>query len=167
MAILDILLFPDLALKQASEEVTDFGDEFQQFVADLDETRLNAPGCVGIAAPQVGRLQRLALVDVSANRKHKNNGFMILVNPEIIEWQGYQQGREGCLSIPDYTGNVMRAASIVLEAQDAQGSMQRYECEGFEARAVQHEIDHLDGLLFLDRLVSRRNDLYKRKNYKK
>jgi len=167
MAILDILRFPDLALKQASETVTDFGEEFQQFVADLDETRLAAPGCVGIAAPQVGRFQRVALVDVSTNPKHKNNGFMVMVNPEITEWQGYKKGREGCLSVPDYTGNVMRATSIVLEAQDARGNMQRYECEGFEARAVQHEIDHLDGLLFLDRLVSRRNDLFERKNYKK
>jgi len=167
MAILDILRFPDHALKQVSEVVTDFGEEFQQFVADLDETRLNAPGCVGIAAPQVGRFQRVALVDVSANPKHTNNGFMVLVNPEIIEWEGYKKGREGCLSVPDYTGNVMRATSIVIEAQDATGSMLRYECEGFEARAVQHEIDHLDGLLFLDRLVSRRNDLFERKNYKK
>jgi len=167
MAILDILRFPDHALKQVSEVVTDFGKEFQQFVADLDETRLDAPGCVGIAAPQVGRFQRVALVDVSANPKHKNNGFMVLVNPEIIEWDGYKKGREGCLSVPDYTGNVMRATSIVIEAQDATGSMLRYECEGFEARAVQHEIDHLDGLLFLDRLVSRRNDLFERKNYKK
>ena len=167
MAILDILRFPDHALKQVSEVVTDFGEEFQQFVADLDETRLNAPGCVGIAAPQVGRFQRVALVDVSANPKHTNNGFMVLVNPEIIEWEGYKKGREGCLSVPDYTGNVMRATSIVIEAQDATGGMLRYECEGFEARAVQHEIDHLDGLLFLDRLVSRRNDLFERKNYKK
>jgi len=167
VAILDIIVFPDLALKQASEVVTNFDDEFKQFVVNLDKTRLAAPGCVGIAAPQVGRFQRVALVDVSANPKHKNNGYMVLVNPEIIEWEGYKKGREGCLSVPDYTGNVMRATTIVLEAQDINGEMQRYECEGFEARAVQHEIDHLDGLLFLDRLVSRRNDLFERKVYKK
>ena len=167
MALLDILVFPDPVLKQASDTVTSFDDEFKQFVADLDETRLAAPGCVGIAAPQVGRFQRVALVDVSGNPKHKNNGYMVLVNPEIIKWEGYKKGREGCLSVPDYTGNVMRATSSVLEAQDANGDMQRYECEGFEARAVQHEIDHLDGLLFLDRLVSRRNDLIERKVYKK
>ncbi len=167
MAILDILVFPDPVLKQASEPVTEFNDEFKQFVADLDETRLAAPGCVGIAAPQVACFQRVALVDVSGNPKHQSNGYMVLVNPEIIEWEGYKKGREGCLSVPDYTGNVMRATSIVLEAQDVNGVMQRYECEGFEARAVQHEIDHLDGLLFLDRLVSRRNDLFERKVYKK
>jgi len=167
VAILDIIVFPDPVLKQASEPVTEFNDEFKQFVADLDETRLAAPGCVGIAAPQVARFQRVALVDVSGNPKHQSNGYMVLVNPEIIEWEGYKKGREGCLSVPDYTGNVMRATSIVLEAQDVNGVMQRYECEGFEARAVQHEIDHLDGLLFLDRLVSRRNDLFERKVYKK
>jgi peptide deformylase len=75
-------------------------------------------------------------------------------------------GREGCLSVPDYTGNVIRATRILLQAQDRHGEMQRYEMEGFEARAVQHEIDHLDGLLFVDRVVSRRSDIFRRKNYK-
>lgn len=167
MAILDILVYPDQTLKQVSEEVTDFDDAFRRFVADLDETRLQAPGCVGIAAPQVGRFQRVAIVDVSANPKHKSNGLMILVNPEITAWDGFVKGREGCLSVPDYTGNVMRAEKISLEAQDPQGNSHEYHCEGFEARAVQHEIDHLDGLLFLDRLVSRRKDLFQRKVYKK
>ena len=167
MAILDILVYPEQALKQVSEEVTNFDDEFRQFVADLDETRLNAPGCVGIAAPQVRCFQRVAIVDVSGNPKHKSNGLMILVNPEIVAWDGFVKGREGGLSVPDYTGNVMRADKITLEAQDPQGNSQQYQCEGFEARAVQHEIDHLDGLLFLDRLVSRRKDLFQRKVYKK
>jgi peptide deformylase len=167
MAILDILVYPEQALKQVSEEVSSFDDEFRQFVADLDETRLHAPGCVGIAAPQVGRFQRVAIVDVSGNPKHKSNGLMILVNPEITAWEGFVKGREGCLSVPDYTGNVMRAEKITLEARDPDGNKLEYQCEGFEARAVQHEIDHLDGLLFLDRLVSRRKDLFQRKVYKK
>ena len=167
MAVLDILVYPDTTLKQVSEPVTVFDDDFQKFVSDLDDTRLSAPGCVGIAAPQVGRFQRVAIVDVSNNPKHKNNGCMVLVNPEIIAWDGYKKGREGCLSVPDYTGNVMRATSITLEALDTRGKPVKYDCEGFEAVAVQHEIDHLDGLLFLDRLVSRRNDLFQRKNYKK
>lgn len=167
MAILDILVYPDPGLKQASEKVAVFDDAFRTFVADLDETRLHAPGCVGIAAPQVGRLQRIAIVDVSGNPKHNSNGLLILINPEITEWDGFIKGREGCLSVPDYTGNVMRAGTITVEAQTTDGSTCSIECEGFEARAVQHEIDHLDGLLFLDRLVSRRNDLFRRKNYKK
>jgi peptide deformylase len=89
----------------------------------------------------------------------------VLINPEITEWEGFAVGREGCLSVPDYTGNVIRAQQIVLDAFDEAGELRHYEMEGYEARAVQHEIDHLDGLLFIDRLVSRRNDLFRRKTY--
>jgi peptide deformylase len=126
-------------------------------------------GGVGIAATQVGVMQRIVIVNVSTYpkiKKAKHHGHIILVNPEIIDWQGMKKGREGCMSVPDFTGNVIRAESIVLHALNEKGIQQEYEMEGFEARAVQHEIDHLDGLLFLDRLVSRRNDLFKRKNYK-
>ena len=91
----------------------------------------------------------------------------MLVNPEISEWEGLAVGREGCLSVPDYTGNVVRAERIKLKAFDKYGEPLSFEMEGYEARAVQHELDHLDGLLFLDRLVSRRNDLFERKVYKK
>jgi peptide deformylase len=90
---------------------------------------------------------------------------MILINPEIKTWEGMKIGREGCMSVPDYTGNVIRAEKITLSAYNEQGEMCDYECVGYEARAVQHELDHLDGLLFLDRLVSRRTDLFKRKVY--
>lgn len=166
MAILDILEYPDERLKQVCEIVTQFDDELRNFIADLDETRLQAPGCVGIAAPQVGRFQRICIVDLGVMKKPQpNQGHMVLINPEITEWQGYKKGREGCLSVPDYTGNVMRAEKIKLEAHNPEGELLQYSFEGFEARAVQHEIDHLDGLLFLDRLVSRRNDLFRRKNY--
>ena len=166
MTILDILEYPDERLKQSCEPVTQFDDELRSFVTDLDETRLQAPGCVGIAASQVGRFQRIVIVDLTVMRKPKtNHGHMVLINPEITEWEGYKKGREGCLSVPDYTGNVMRAEKIKVEAHNEQGEVTQYEFSGFEARAVQHEIDHLDGLLFLDRLVSRRNDLFRRKNY--
>ena len=122
---------------------------------------------MGIAAPQVGQQIRAVIVDVSKmKRPVPNHGHLVLVNPEITEWEGYEMGREGCLSVPDYTGNVIRAKRIVLQALDRHGDMQRYEMEGFEARAVQHEIDHLDGLLFVDRVVSRRSDIFRRKNYK-
>lgn len=168
MAVLEILVYPDERLKQVCEPVREFDAEFRSFVADLDATRLQAPGCVGIAAPQVGRFQRVVIVDLGVMRKPQpNHGHMVLANPEIIAYEGFAKGREGCLSVPDYTGNVMRAERITLEAHDAHGVLQRYDFEGFEARAVQHEIDHLDGLLFLDRLVSRRNDLFQRKVYQK
>jgi len=167
MSVLDILVYPDERLKGESQPVEDFGQAFQDFVDELEETRLAGPGAVGIAAPQVDRQIRAVIVDVSRmKRPVPNHGYMVLVNPEITEWEGYEMGREGCLSVPDYTGNVIRATRIILQAQDRHGEMQRYEMEGFEARAVQHEIDHLDGLLFVDRVVSRRSDIFRRKNYK-
>ncbi|HEB98900.1 MAG TPA: peptide deformylase [Thiotrichales bacterium] len=168
MAVLDILTYPDPRLKQVSEPVERFDDELRAFIEDLEETRQAGPGAVGIAAPQVGRFQRIVIVDVSnMKRPVPNHGYLVLVNPEITAWEGYAVGREGCLSVPDYTGNVIRAERIHLEAFDPQGEKLEFDMEGFEARAVQHEIDHLDGLLFLDRLVSRRNDLFRRKVYKK
>ena len=94
-----------------------------------------------------------------------NHGRLVLVNPEITEWDGYDMAREGCLSVPDYTGNVIRATHIQLKAQDPRGGPLAFAMEGFEARAAQHEIDHLDGLLFVDRVVSRRTDLFRRKVY--
>ncbi len=167
MAILDILKYPDEALKQVSEPVELFDDQLQNFLVDLEETMWAGPGGVGIAAPQVGCFKRIAIVDVSSKPKIKHNGCMILINPEIKTWEGMKIGREGCMSVPDYTGNVIRAEKITLQACNAQGELIDYECTGYEARAVQHELDHLDGLLFLDRLVSRRTDLFKRKVYKK
>jgi peptide deformylase len=167
MSVLDILVYPDERLKGESQPVEEFGQGFQDFVDELEETRLAGPGAVGIAAPQVDRQIRAVIVDVSKmKRPVPNHGHLVLVNPEITEWEGYEMGREGCLSVPDYTGNVIRATRILLQAQDRHGEMQRYEMEGFEARAVQHEIDHLDGLLFVDRVVSRRSDIFRRKNYK-
>lgn len=117
---------------------------------------------MGIAAPQVGRFERIVLVDVSQKPQHVNHGFLVLVNPEIIFYDGTSLGREGCLSVPSYTGRVQRAKSIVLKAQDVNGEQHEFRMSGYEARAVQHEIDHLDGKLFLDRLVNRRNALTKR-----
>jgi peptide deformylase len=168
MAILEILTIPDERLKQASEPVTDFGAEFQDFMDDLEETRQAGPGAVGIAAPQVNRFQRAVILDVSQVKKPvPNHGYLILVNPEISHWEGFEMGREGCLSVPDYTGNVIRATQLKLKAQDRHGEPVEYEMQGFEARAVQHELDHLDGMLFIDRVVSRRTDLFRRKVYQK
>ena len=168
MAVLEILAIPDERLKQESQPVTVFDDELRAFIADLEETRQAGPAAVGIAAPQVDRHQRIVIVDCSTTRKPvPNHGHLVLVNPEITEWDGYEMGREGCLSVPDYTGNVIRATRITLKAQDPFGNPLEFQMEGFEARALQHEIDHLDGLLFVDRVVSRRTDLFRRKVYQK
>jgi len=165
--VLPILTIPDERLKQVSETVSGFDDSLCDFVAQLELTRQHGPGAVGIAAPQVGHFQRIAIVDCSHTRKPvPNHGNLVLINPEITHWDGYEVGREGCLSVPDYTGNVIRATHIKLKAQDVLGEEHEYEMEGYEARAVQHEIDHLDGILFIDRVVSRRTDLFKRKVYR-
>ena len=166
MTVLDIITYPDARLKQVADEVKMFDSGLLEFIQNLEETMAAGPGGVGIAATQVGVMQRIAIVDVSNYpkiKKAKHHGHLILINPEIVDWQGMKKGREGCMSVPDFTGNVIRAENIVLNALDENGKQREYEMEGFEARAVQHEIDHLDGLLFLDRLVSRRNDLFKRK----
>jgi peptide deformylase len=166
MAVLEILRYPDERLKREAEEVTVFDEELRSFVADLEETMRTGPGGVGIAATQVNRLQQIIIVDVSTLKNPvPNHGRLILINPVITKWDGMEVGREGCMSVPDYTGNVIRAEHINVRARNLQGKELVYQCEGFEARAIQHEMDHLEGVLFLDRLVSRKKDLFKRKVY--
>jgi peptide deformylase len=168
MSVLEILTYPDERLKQESTPVEQVDDELRAFIAELEQTMDAGPGGVGIAAPQVGRFERIVIVDCTRTRKPvPNHGRLYLINPEITEWEGMVVGREGCMSVPDYTGNVIRAEAVALKALDLQGNELELRCEGFEARAIQHEMDHLDGMLFLDRLVSRRNDLFKRKVYQK
>jgi len=163
MAALPILTYPDDRLQTISQPVERFDSTLRDFLRDLEETMRLGPGAVGIAAPQVGMFQRIVIVDVSAKKNIAHHGKLVLVNPEIDAPHGSVSGREGCLSVPDYTGNVVRAQRIRLRGLNASGAVLDIECEGYEARALQHEIDHLDGLLFLDRLVSRRTDLFPRK----
>ncbi len=167
MTVLSILTYPDARLQRKAEAVQVFDDELQKFVEDLTETMYAGPGGVGIAAPQVDRHQRIVIVDVRPKLGEDCHGLMVLINPELVAWEGMAVGREGCMSVPDFTGNVIRAERIQVQAQDVLGRERSFECEGFEARAVQHEMDHLDGFLFLDRLVSRKTDLFRRKNYQK
>lgn len=158
-----LLYYPDDRLKQASRPVTEFDAELQEFVKELEVFMRKQPGGVGIAAPQVGVFKRLVLVDASKRKNTKSNGFMALINPEITEHTEFALGREGCMSVPDFTGNVIRAKKISYTAFDQFGRQHNYSSVDYEARVVQHELDHLDGLLFLDRLVSRRTDLFKRR----
>jgi peptide deformylase len=117
--------------------------------------------CVGLAAPQIDHPARVAVVDVSEHPKAKtDNGLLVLANPRIVEAEGSEVAREGCLSIPDLTANVRRARRIVVE--HAAGTV---ESLGFEARCVQHELDHLDGILFLDRVESLVDDVFRRQVY--
>ena len=159
---MEIITWPDDRLRRVAEPVEDFDDELADFAARLEATMRSGPAAVGIAAPQVGRLLRLVIVDASA-RKCVHHGRLVLVNPEIVDWEGAVVGREGCLSVPELTGNVVRAEHVVVEARDLEGNAQRFEMEGFEARVAQHEIDHLDGRLFIDRIISHRRDLFRRR----
>ncbi len=165
MPVLELLQYPDPRLKQVSTTVQNFDAQLRAFIADMEQTMRAGPAGVGIAAPQVARFERIVIVDVSSKPKIKHHGRLVLINPEILASQGTLKGREGCMSVPDYTANIIRAEHIQLKARDEHGKVQEYEMQGFEARAVQHEIDHLDGILFLDRLVSRRHDLFRRKVY--
>jgi peptide deformylase len=167
MAPLEIITVPDPRLKEVAAPIERFDDDLRRFVDDLEQTMRAGPGAVGIAAPQVARLLRVAIVDVSGKKKVESHGRLVLINPEITEWDGMAIGREGCMSVPDYTGNVIRAERVSITAYDERGEQHTYEMKGYEARATQHEIDHLDGILFLDRLVSRRSDLFRRKVYAK
>jgi peptide deformylase len=154
-----ILLYPDPALKQVCAPAQ--AAEIDAVANDLLDTMLAAPGCVGLAAPQIAEPMRIVVVDVSGHPKAETSGgLLVLANPRIAEAEGSEVGREGCLSIPDLTANVRRATRIVVEHATGQ-----VECEGFEARCVQHELDHLDGILFLDRVDSLADDVFQRKRY--
>ena len=166
MAVREILQYPDARLKQVSVPVTGFDAALRLLMCDLEDSMRAGAGSVGIAAPQIGVLQRVVIVDVSARAGIRQHGCLRLVNPEIVSRTGEAQGREGCMSVPDYTGNVLRAQQLRLRAQDGDGIWREWAFEGYEARAVQHELDHLDGLLFLDRIVSPRHDLFRRKTYR-
>ncbi len=169
MAILPILKFPDPLLKERSAPVAGVDAGVSPVIDDLLETMRASPGGVGIAAPQVGVLKRIIVVDVSAHRRggqEENHGLLVLVNPEILARGGKQLVREGCMSVPDYTANVQRAQWVLVDALDREGKQLILEAIGFEAVAIQHEMDHLDGILFLDRVVSVKTDLFRRKNYR-
>jgi peptide deformylase len=161
-----VLLFPHPALKRVAEPVPEDGLAAAAQLADeLLETMRSFPGCVGIAANQIGELARVIVVDLSEHPKavDANHGLLQLVNPRISASAGADVGREGCLSIPDFTANVKRAETITLEALSPTGAALTIESTGFEARCLQHELDHLDGLLFLDRVESLRTDVFRRK----
>ena len=142
--MLDVITYPDPRLTRPAAPVEAFNDELRAFVRALEATMRGGPPSVGIAAPQVGRSQRIAIVDVSARSKVVNHGRLVLINPVIVTTEGSVVGREGCLSVPDYTGNVMRAARIEVVAFNEHGDKNTFSFDGFEARAVQYAIDHLE-----------------------
>ncbi len=168
MPVRDIVVYPDKRLKEVCRAVEQIDENILQKANDLLETMRFYSHSVGIAAPQVGDLARMIVVDASKNKKGQkiNHGELIMLNPEILDWQSIIKTREGCMSVPDYTGNVNRARKISVKYLDLEGSEHQFETEGFEAVVIQHEIDHLDGILFIDRIISKNTDLFRRKNYR-
>ncbi len=167
MPVQNILTFPHPLLKKRSHRISRIDDSIRGLIEDLVDTMRAGPGSVGVAAPQIGATLSACVVDVSKNRhgKDNNHGLLILLNPEITASSGSSVMREGCMSVPDYTGDVERATAITLSYMDLSGVVQNLEASGFEAVAIQHEMDHLDGILFLDRIISLKTGLFRRKNY--
>jgi peptide deformylase len=158
--ILRIRKYGDPVLETKAEPVTEFNGELRRLAEDMFETMYAHKG-IGLAAPQVGVSRRLAIIDPSAGEDEQAK--LILVNPEILVKEGVQIGEEGCLSIPGFREDVKRAYRVRVRAQDLEGNFFETEGEELLARAMQHEIDHLDGILFLQHLSLLKRDLIKRK----
>jgi peptide deformylase len=162
--ILPIIKYGDTRLQKVCEPVTSFDNELEALARNMAESMYAAPG-VGLAAPQVGVLKRLIVVDVTVGEKAGN--LITLVNPEIVNAEGDQYEDEGCLSIPNFTGKVHRPIRVLVSGKDLQGQEKIVEGEGLLSRVLAHEIDHLNGILFIDHLGAIKRDIIKRKIRKK
>lgn len=158
-----ILHYPEPLLKETSAPVTHFDENLKKLAEDMAETMYAAPG-VGLAAPQVGVSKRLVVIDCAP--KSEEPHLMKIVNPEIIAREGEVFEEEGCLSVPGYYAKVSRSARITVRHQDLEGKTVELEADGLLAIAFQHEIDHLDGILFIDHLSPLKKSIF-RKKYKK
>ena len=155
-----IVKFPDPVLTQTGEKVTEFTPELRQLVEEMFDSMYAAQG-IGLAAPQIGISKQITVIDVSFKERPEEK--LVLINPEIIEREGKQFEEEGCLSLPDIREKVHRAAWVKVRAQNALGEFFEVEGEELLARALQHEIDHLHGVLFIDRLSLLKKDLVRRR----
>ena len=166
MPALPIRRFPDAILKQPTRPVERLDSPITQLIEAMVQTMRRHPRCVGLAAPQVGRDLRIAVMDATGHPKAQTaHGLLVLINPTIDEQEGTSLQREGCLSIPEFTANVRRAERVHLRAFDGFGSPVALWLEGFEAVVAQHEVDHLDGKLFLDRVANLKTDVFRRRTY--
>ena len=161
MAIRSLVPSGDPVLRTRAKNVRDFGPSLQELIDDMVDTMRDAPG-VGLAAPQIGISLRVAVIELPADDEEENEEvkdpysgkLIVLCNPEIVKNWGEEEQQEGCLSMPEYVGDVSRAARVVVKAQDRRGKQIRVRAEGFMARVLQHEIDHLNGMIFVDRVES-------------
>ncbi len=155
--------FPDPVLRKVSEPVKRIDRSVRVLVDRLIETMRKQPGGVGIAAPQIGILKQIAIVDVSP--KIPGAKLLVLINPQIIMLEDWQTFREGCMSLPDYTANVKRANQMAILWCGINFEKNELVTDGLEARCIQHEVDHLKGRLFVDRVTSLKSDVFRRKHY--
>lgn len=161
MALLEILTYPDPILKQVSEPVEEINSDVTALIQDLLETMYEAPG-IGLAAPQVGQLKRVVVLDLDY-RSGEERKPIVLVNPEIVFSEGEILFEEACLSVPEYSAEVKRSEKVKVKGLNEKGEDVEIEGEGLLSVALQHEIDHLDGILFVDRLGLVKRDIFKRK----
>lgn len=160
MAVLEIRKYPDDVLKKVAEPVNEINGELQKLIDDMIETMYSSNG-VGLAASQVGVLKRIIVVDTSS--RQEGQSLLVLINPEIVDCQGEILSEEGCLSIPGFITKLKRKEKVFLRALDRQGNPVEIEADGLLSRALQHEVDHLNGILIVDRLSPLKKELFRRK----
>ena len=166
MPVLKVLKYPNPILREKCLPVEVIDDKIKKLIEDMTETMYSFEGCVGIAAPQIGSTVRVCIVDVSPKLGHKqNNGLLALINPVIEYREGEKIAREGCLSIPEFLGDVKRSRRIIVKALNPVGDIVEIAAKGLESIAIQHEIDHLDGILFIDRVSTLGRDLVRRRGF--
>lgn len=162
MSILDIVTYPDKRLAEPSEKITEIDDTIKTLIDDMAETMFEAPGA-GLAAVQVGVNKQLIVVNTTEGEDGENS-YMALINPEIVEADGeFISQDEGCLSVPEFRATVKRFNRVKVTAQDPDGNPVELNEEGFHAVVLQHEIDHLKGVLFINRISALKREMYKRK----
>jgi len=167
MAVRPLCLFPDAVLSVPCEPIAWNDPALPKIITDLTDTLAASPG-VGLAAPQIGISKCVSIVDVrkwKGKATPRNHGFVVLINPELIKGEGEQIPREGCLSVPDLLANVKRYARVSIRTETVDKKSRIIETDGFEALAFQHELDHLRGCLFLDRVANIKTDVFRRKSY--
>jgi len=166
VSVRSVLTLPDPVLMASAAPVGSIDDAARLLAEDLIDTMRASPACVGIAAPQIGVSRRAFVVDVSGHRKAVScHGTFVLFDPVIVSAEAPETAREGCMSVPDLTGDVPRATRLTVTGMDVDGERRTLRVDAFEARAVLHEIDHLDGLVFLDR-VQGPHSVFARKTYR-
>lgn len=167
MAVQTVLRLPAPPLKVAAKPVGRVDEAARALARDLVDTMAAYDHCVGLAAPQIGIGLRAFAMDVSGHPKAGScHGLVVLFDPEVLAAGPAAIAREGCMSLPDLTGNVPRPSRVVVRGMTPEGTVRVIDADALEARALLHELDHLDGLLFVDRVVSPRTDLFRRKHYR-